>query len=176
MQGMRDCLSELVRRYNQPVSIVGWSLGGMFARMLASETPESIRQVITLASPFRLSSSSQSRAHRAFERYSHLHVKSVMLPTEENPPLAVPATAIYSRLDGIVPWRACLDTLGPQTENIAVYASHMGITHHPPAIYAVADRLAQPVDSWQAFRPPATMRLAFPTPVAAPHQSHLVAA
>ena len=163
--GIRDCLRELRERYDRPVSVIGWSLGGIFARQLARETPDSIRQVITLGSPFRLARTSQSRAHRVFERYSHLHISRATLPLErDDKPLRVPATSIYSRLDGIVAWQACLDDPGPRSENIAVIASHLGLGHHPATIYAVADRLAQPAGAWSPFRPPGVLRLAFPVP------------
>ena len=113
----------------------------------------------------RLARAGQSRAHAAFERYAHLHVESVALPLEVgSAPLTVPATSIYSRLDGIVAWQACLDDPGPRSENIAVLASHLGIGHHPAALYAVADRLSQPERSWAPFRPPAVLRPAFPRP------------
>lgn len=165
LEGMHRCVRELHQRYGQPVTLVGWSLGGIFARELARDEPDAVRQVITLASPFRLARSSQSRAHRAFERFSHLHTRPTTLPIEHDVhPLSVPATSIYSQLDGIVAWQACLDTPGPRTENIAVLSSHLGIGHHPAALYAVADRLAQQSGSWSPFRAPAALRLAFPHP------------
>lgn len=165
VEGMRRCVHELHRRYDRSITVVGWSLGGIFARELARETPDQIRQVITLASPFRMARTSQSRAHRAFERNSHLHVRRTTLPLEGDArPLRVPATSIYSRYDGIVAWQACLDRPGPRAENVAVVASHLGIGHHPGAVYAIADRLAQPEGSWSPFRPPALLRAAFPLP------------
>ena len=110
------------------------------ARDLARRTPDSVRQVITLGSPFRLAHGGQSRATKVFERYSHLHVEHRTLPLEsETTPLPVPSTSIYSHLDGIVHWSTCLDTPGEHCENIAVMASHLGLGHHPAAIYAIAD-------------------------------------
>ncbi|HST80619.1 MAG TPA: hypothetical protein VLL08_02635 [Kineosporiaceae bacterium] len=165
LEGMRARLTHLRWRYDRPVSLIGWSLGGIYARLLAREAPASVRQVITLASPFGMARRSQSRAHAAFERYSHLHVLPAELPVERGKAaLRVPATAIYSRLDGIVDWRACIERSGPRSENIAVTASHTGIGHHPATIYAVADRLAQPEGTWSPFRPPPPMRWLFPRP------------
>src|SRR3712207_8978393 len=62
-----------------------------------------------------------------------------------------PYTTLFrsSHQDGIVAWQACLDRLSPRSENIAVYASHLGMGHHPAVIYAVADRLAQPEGTWR---------------------------
>jgi pimeloyl-ACP methyl ester carboxylesterase len=177
VEGIRSCLRELHERYDRPVSLIGWSLGGIYARELARENPDSVRQVITLSSPFRMARTTQSHAHRVFQRYSHLHVEGTRLPLERNvKPLRVPATSIYSPLDGIVAWQACLDRPGPRSENIAVIASHLGIGHHPAAIYAVADRLAQPEGAWSPFRPPRVLCPAFPRPDEPPVEVSLAAA
>jgi pimeloyl-ACP methyl ester carboxylesterase len=104
------------------VSLVGWSLGGVFARELARRAPGLVRGVITLGSPFG---------------------------DREPPP--VPTTAIYSQSDGIVNWRDCVEAAGPRTENIAVVASHCGLGVHPLALLAIADRLAQPDGDWKPF-------------------------
>ncbi|MGK5111273.1 MULTISPECIES: esterase/lipase family protein [unclassified Geodermatophilus] len=165
VEGMRDRIDDLSDRYGRPVSLVGWSLGGIFARDLARRTPDSVRQVITLGSPFRLTRHSQSRASRVFDRYSYLHVEHRSLPLEpDGSPLPVPATSIYSHLDGIVHWQTCLDTPGERCENIAVLASHLGLGYHPAAIWAIADRLAQREGTWTPFRPPLFLRPVFPRP------------
>ena len=66
-------------------------------------------------------------------------------------PPPVPTTSIYSRTDGIVSWRCSLNEPGPLAENIEVHASHVGMGMNPLALYAVADRLAQPIGQWQSF-------------------------
>ena len=165
VKGMRDLVDHLADKHGKPVSLIGWSLGGIIARDLARRTPDSVRQVITLGSPFRLARNSQSRATKVFDRFSHLHVEHRTLPLEsENLPLLVPATSIYSHFDGIVHWQTCLDTPGERCENIAVMASHLGLGHHPASIWAVADRLAQPEGAWKPFKAPLFLRPAFPKP------------
>jgi pimeloyl-ACP methyl ester carboxylesterase len=165
MSGMRERLDELGDRYGRSVSLIGWSLGGIYARELARQSPDAVRQVVTLGSPFRLSRTDQSRAHWLYSRYSHLHVADWRLPLEhDREPLRVPATSIYSRCDGIVAWQACLDQPTTTTENIAVIGSHLGLGHNPAVVWAVADRLAQPEGQWAAFRPPTLLRYAFPAP------------
>jgi pimeloyl-ACP methyl ester carboxylesterase len=176
VNGTRDLLAHLSDKHQRPVSLIGWSLGGIFARDLARQSPESVRQVITLGSPFRLARNSQSRATKVFDRFSHLHVEHRTLPLEsESIPLTVPATSIYSHYDGIVHWQTCLNTPGERCENIAVMASHLGLGHHPASIWAVADRLAQREGAWTPFRAPRFLRPAFPKP-AEPEAADPVAA
>ena len=161
--GIRDLLDHLTDRTGKPVTVIGWSLGGIFARDLARRSPESVRQVITLGSPFRLARNSQSRATKVFDRFSHLHVEHRTLPLEsESIPLTMPATSIYSHFDGIVAWQACLDPPSPRSENIAVVGSHFGYGHNPAVVWAVADRLAQPLGAWTPFQPPRALRTLFP--------------
>lgn len=167
--GMAERLNGLHTRYDAPVSLIGWSLGGIFARALARRNPSAVRQVITLGSPFRLEDESHTHAGPSFKRYAHLHVEEPVLPVElEAEPLPVPATSIYSRYDGMVAWQACLNLPSEQAENIAVLSSHIGYGHHPAAVWAIADRLAQPLGSWAPFRPPAVLRPLFPRPACQP--------
>lgn len=161
--GLQTRLLDLRSRYDSAVSVIGWSLGGIYARTLARDAPTAVRQVITLGSPIRLAHERQSRARRAYDRYAHLHVLPRELPLESGATaLPVPATSIYSRYDGIVAWRACLDVPSARAENIAVVGSHLGFGYHPAVMWAVADRLAQPLGEWAPFRPPAALRPLYP--------------
>jgi alpha/beta superfamily hydrolase len=145
-------LDELFARYDgRKVSLVGWSLGGLYARQLAKRVPEKVRCVITLGSPFA-GSPSATHAWRAYEWASGSTIDTPSLLTEslaEAPP--VPTTSIFSRTDGICAWQTCVNAEGPEVENIEVNASHFGLGHHPAAVYAVADRLAQPEGTWKKF-------------------------
>jgi hypothetical protein len=161
--GLQNRLLDLHSRYGAAVSLIGWSLGGIYARTLARTAPTAVRQVITLGSPIHLAHQRQSRAGRAYNRYAHLHVVPRKLPPEsDGEPLPMPTTSIYSRYDGIVAWQACLDAPSPRAENIAVRSSHLGFGHHPAVIWAVADRLAQPLGQWEPFRPPPALRSLYP--------------
>ncbi|MBV9091197.1 MAG: alpha/beta hydrolase [Mycobacteriaceae bacterium] len=167
--GMAERLQTLNSRYGAAISVIGWSLGGIYARALARNTPDAVRQVLTMGSPFRLADERQSRASRVFNRYTNLHVRRTKLPAElDVEALPVPATSIYSRYDGIVAWQACLDPPSPRSENIAVIGSHFGYGHNPAVVYAVADRLAQPPGTWAPFSPPRGLRPLFPRPDTAP--------
>ena len=161
--GLQNRLLDLSSRYDSEVSVIGWSLGGIYARTLARDTPSAVRQVITMGSPIRLAHERQSRARRAYDRYAHLHVLPRELLLESGvDALPVPASSIYSRYDGIVAWQACLDMPSARAENIAVVGSHLGFGYHPAVVWAVADRLAQPPGEWAPFRPPAALRPLYP--------------
>lgn len=165
VEGLPRRVDELRDRYGTRVSVVGWSLGGVYARSVARQRPDSVRQVITLGSPIRLTHPAQTRASAFYLRHSHRHVPHDRLPPPEvtQPPLPVPATSVYSRWDGIVSWRACLEQPGIRRENVAVVGSHFGLGRHPAALWVVADRLAQPEGEWRPFRAPPPLRALFPS-------------
>ncbi len=166
IDGLAARFAALHEQHAQPISVVGWSLGGIFARELARRAPDQVRQVITLGSPFRIGDADRSAASGLYERLRPLHVQRPPLPPEDaRPPLQVPATSIYTRTDGIVRWWQCLESEGPRRENIAVRGSHSGLGFNPAAVYAVSDRLAQPADDWQPFSAPRWARRWYPRPV-----------
>jgi len=158
IQGIGERFFALRERYGRTVSLIGWSLGGIYARELARRFPADVRQVITLASPFR-----DVEAVNV-PRFLRERSRRRSIPEQETiraglgDPLEVPATAIYSRSDGIAAWQSCLEPQGPQSENIEVVSSHIGIGHHPIALLAIADRLAQPEGKWKPFTAPAGWR------------------
>jgi len=169
--GMTELLAELNARYDAPVSVIGWSLGGIFARNLARSYPSSVRQVITLGSPFAMRDQSETRSGWSYNRYGHLHAERHELPLAmECEPLPVPTTAIYSRCDGMVAWQTCMTPASGRAENIAVRSSHIGYGHNPPVVWAIGDRLAQLEGVWAPFRPPAALRSLFPRPDAPPER------
>ncbi len=166
VQGMGARLDDLRQRHGRTISVIGWSLGGVYAREMARRRPDDVRQVITLGSPIRMLNARQSRATRTYERFSKRHVEGLGRRVTQGPhqTVPVPATSIYSRLDGIVSWRACLDDVGPLSENVAVIGSHVGLGHNPAALWVIADRLAQPEGAWKPFVPPRGARRLFPRP------------
>jgi pimeloyl-ACP methyl ester carboxylesterase len=172
VDGMIAGLEQLYRFSGRRVSIVGWSLGGIYARWLARSRPNLVRQVITLASPFRMHDGDRGAAGVVWEEVEMMQdsdVDLVSVPESAQPPLRVPATSIYTRTDGVVRWRLCLDDTGPRAanpraENIEVYGTHIGIGFNPAALFAVLDRLAQPEDDWQPFRTPTMLRPLYPAP------------
>jgi pimeloyl-ACP methyl ester carboxylesterase len=164
LAGLRALLDDTADRHGAPVSLIGWSLGGIYARELAREHPDLVRAVITLGSPYRLTEPRQTYAHRVFDWLSPLHAPSDELPPPEHtrPAFPVPATSVYSRSDGIVHWQACVEPPGPRQENVEVASSHLGYGHNAAVQWLVADRLAQPADAWCPFEPPVALSRHYP--------------
>lgn len=162
--GLRHRLEYLHRRYGKPVSLLGWSLGGFYAREMAREAPELVRQVITLGTPFNGHPSSSNVAW-LFAKLTGQDVDANVADLLERmqTPLQVPTTSIFSQSDGVVAWQACLDHDDrAQAENIQVYGSHCGLGHNPLALLAIADRLSQPHGEWRPFDRSGVRRLMFP--------------
>jgi pimeloyl-ACP methyl ester carboxylesterase len=161
--GIDARVAELAERYQRKVSLIGWSLGGVFARESARRAPASVRQVITLGSPF----ANDPKASNAWQLYEALSGREVGdWPEREimKRPPPVPSTAIYSRTDGIVAWQGCLEQESPTTQNIEVEGSHSGLGHNPVVLYAIADRLALPEGEWWPFDRSGVRSLLYPDP------------
>ena len=149
----KENLSHTFATTGRKVSLVGWSLGGIYARELAKELPHMVRSVITLGTPFAGSHKS-TNLWRLYELVSGRSVEreasNYDLPTA--PP--VPTSSIYSRTDGVVAWQGSVQSANKatrQTENIEVLASHVGLGFNPSAWWAVANRLAQAEGQWTPF-------------------------
>jgi pimeloyl-ACP methyl ester carboxylesterase len=153
LETARRDLQDTYKRTGQKVSLIGWSLGGVYARELAKEFPDAVRCVITLGSPF----SGPPKATNAWRIYELASGHDIDAQHEQfdlhvAPP--VPTTSIYSRSDGIVAWKASMQDASyghERSENIEVVASHMGLGVNPSAWWAIADRLAQPERGWRPF-------------------------
>jgi pimeloyl-ACP methyl ester carboxylesterase len=151
-QGLDERLAHLFERHGRKVSLIGWSLGGIYARELARAHAERVRLVITLGAPFRdISATHAARLVPLRPGGRGLH-EAHDLRAALRRPLPVPSTSIYSRSDGIVHWQSCLEEEGPQRENVEVACSHTGMGFHPDVLAVVADRLAQPEGQWRPWR------------------------
>ena len=148
----------------RPISLIGWSLGGIFARFLAREAPQHFRQVITLGSPFRTRIGDKSAVSALWDSLAPLHDQAFLesFATDDRPPLHIPATSVYTRTDGIVSWRLCLETKSPIAENVEVFGSHSGMGFNSSVAYVIADRLSQPIGEWKRFRSPLMLRALYP--------------
>jgi len=128
------------------VSLVGWSLGGMYARAIAHRRSDDIRQVITLGTPFRVSAEDGGKGAIA-RMYMKLNPDASADPLMASGlarlPTPVPSTSIYSTRDGIVQWESCVEHCDARRENIRVHGSHCGMTYNPLILAIVAERLGQ---------------------------------
>jgi Palmitoyl protein thioesterase len=163
-EAMVDLVHELSDMHQRKVSLIGWSLGGLYARQLAKIMPERVRSVITLGSPFA-GHPRATNAWRVYEMASGRRAEEDHRfggSLSEPPP--VPTTAIFSRTDGICAWQGCMEKSSPIAESIEVESSHCGMGHHPAVVYAVADRLAQAEGEWKPFDRSGWRSLIYPDP------------
>ena len=154
--GAEKLLLQLNKDYGCNVSIIGQSLGGIYARELAKLNPEIVRQVITLGSPFNDPDGDASNVTELYKMLNpdqaskHSQFDEVEWDTAASPP--VPTTSIYSKSDGVCHWRACIQHGGhDQVENIEIFGSHTGMGVNAQVLFLIADRLSQRRKRWEPF-------------------------
>jgi pimeloyl-ACP methyl ester carboxylesterase len=162
-QALEQKIRHLHHVSGRKVSLVGWSLGGVFALYGAHQAPECVRQVITLGSPVSVGpegSQSPAFVKAMYRRIAHpmgpaVHVmqpRVKKLRERQLPP--VPTSCLYTLSDGVVPpQEATIDGDPALHENIRVTGSHSGLGFNPMVLAIVAERLAQPEDAWRPFKP-----------------------
>jgi pimeloyl-ACP methyl ester carboxylesterase len=158
-------LDEIHAKTEMKVSLIGWSLGGAFARMLSRRRPDLVRQIISLGSPITGSPKS-TNAWRAYQyingqKIDDPKIAEQMAEGHNVPP--VPSTAIFSKNDGIVAWQNSREPKANTTDNIEVRGSHCGLGANPAVMWAIADRLALPEDGWKPFERTGARSLVYPS-------------
>jgi pimeloyl-ACP methyl ester carboxylesterase len=149
-KAMLATIDRLHAKSGRKISLIGQSLGGAYARLLAAQRPDAVRSVITLGSPVK----GHPRSSNAWRVYEFTSGKSSVDPQRWKQVTSkprVPTTSIYSRSDGVVAWQSSVEASSPITESIEVVSSHIGMAVHPLILYAIADRLAQPEGAWRPF-------------------------
>lgn len=153
IQNLQKLIHRTAIDTGKKVSLVGWSLGGVYARYISHTMPEYIRQIITLGTPFAKTMSA-GVTKTLYEMLNRQKVK------DHHPdiihriakPVPVPATSIYSKLDAVVAWECSVcPTPNHNHEHVEIQSSHCGLTHNPAALYTIADRLALPENRWSPF-------------------------
>lgn len=147
---LQEQLDKVYRRHGQKVAVVGYSLGGVYARELARANPGKVSQVVTLGAPFGLrddAGQSNARVQRIQNYYN-------AGGTTENPALAppVPTVSVYSRNDGLVPWQAS-QSAGKGAQNIEVRQGHLTMPFNREVAAVVLNRMTP-----EAETSPATCR------------------
>lgn len=178
---MKSCAEQLRKVHletGQKVSLVGWSLGGLYARELAKDMPHQVRCVITLATPFKGAPDS-TNARWIYEMLSGMRIDEHPLTEGLERTPDVPTTSIYSKTDGVVDWTACLNDLstvksglqlvqggsgglphaapskaGVLAENIEVSSSHFGMVVNPSVLSLVVNRLSEDPADWARYKLP----------------------
>lgn len=165
LAGLDQRLHELHDREGRSVSVVGVSLGGIYARHLGREHPGKVRQVITVGTPFRFGSDAKSTlVQRTWDgrvdSFDPAFLAEMYQEEEHKRPLDVPVTSIFSRSDDVVAWKYSLNAKGTRSENIEVRgATHLGLLIHPGVHLALHDRVRQVEGTWSRFRPPTAARM-----------------
>lgn len=162
VSGVDALLVEMFDRYRQPISIVGWSLGGVFGRLLALNRPELVSQVITLGSPIRLDRE-RTNVHGLFELMEAWWKFPASPKKLDIDRIPVPSTAVWTRGDGVVPGSSCRQTPGPTAESVEVRGSHCGLVYNSAVLRLLADRFAQPEGTWEPFVPPPGRQRLYPS-------------
>ena len=138
----RESMEPLIEAGNGRVSLIGHSLGGIYAREIARSDPEQVQQVITLGSPFGKGRRNASHVNRL---YQQLNPRPNDRENDDNlaTPPPVPTTAIYTKADGVVNWRTSLQSGdNHQVHNIEVLGSHIGLNLNALVWYWIAKKLA----------------------------------
>lgn len=134
----------LVEETGRPVSLVGWSLGGVIAREVARQHPEAVRRVVTYGTPV-VGGPRFTAVARAYGPEASIAAETVARRLDAESPIRVPLTAVFTRRDGIVAWEACIDRVSPSVEHVEVGSTHIGMGLDPDVWQVVADRLATEV-------------------------------
>jgi pimeloyl-ACP methyl ester carboxylesterase len=131
----------LAQDSGQRVALVGWSLGGVIAREIARELPDTVSCVITYGSPI-IGGPVYTAAASAYSDTQRQTIVRRIDERERERPITRPIAAVFSRIDGIVDWRACIDRLSPRVVHYEVDSTHLSMGIDPTVWRVVLDTLA----------------------------------
>lgn len=133
-------LEHIHTAYGQPVVLVGWSLGGIFARELAKRRPELVGRVISMGSPFS-GTPYGNNVWRLYHLVTGHRVDSPPIKARLSDKPPVETVALWSPRDGIVSPRCAAGLPGERDRAVALRCSHLGFSNSPRAIRAVLEEL-----------------------------------
>ncbi len=135
-------IDEIHKKYNTKITLIGWSMGGIYVRELAKQRPELFTQIITLGAPFS-DVEAPNNAKWLVEKLNDIERIDPVWFEQIPIPAPIPTTAIYSKQDGIVPWAACLEQIEDEKhENIEVKGPHWAFGMNVQVLKLVAEKLA----------------------------------
>jgi pimeloyl-ACP methyl ester carboxylesterase len=143
LEALETRLAQVCKDNGGPVALVGWSLGGLYARELAKIHPDLITKVITMGSPF----SGSPRSNNIWRLYSVIAGHSVDTPpidTDTSQKPEVETIAFWSPNDGAIGPRSAAGKPGERDRAVALRCTHSGFTYDPKAILAVLKELDRP--------------------------------
>jgi len=149
-------LIQIYNRHQARVNIIGWSLGGIYARKIAADHAELTKQLITLGSPY------QDLNAPSWASYTVQYLwgsRELIFPEEHREwidhlgnPRPVPTTSIYSKQDGIVPWPCCIEDVEDELhQNIEVKSSHTSMIANLDVLKICVDRVKTDVKDWKHY-------------------------
>lgn len=149
---LSDQVEKLYTEAGQPITIIGWSLGGMYARLLATKFPEKIRQIILIATPFN-GINTLGNAEWWFSlvyRGAKVGEISKELLDKLAKPIAIPTTCIYSKDDKLVAWETCIESVEDEAhQNIEVSGDHIQLVFDKEVLPIILDRLTFQKENWE---------------------------
>ncbi|CAM3508279.1 alpha/beta hydrolase [Polaromonas hydrogenivorans] len=145
--------AEMLRRHRSTATLIGWSLGGIYAREVAKLLASQVRQVITIGTPFN-AQADHTNVGWLFSLMSSASAAAIdpVLSQRLRTPPPLPTTSIYSRSDGLVAWQTCCHAnVSTPVQDIEIDGSHIGMGWNPAVFNIVADRLGQQPANWQPY-------------------------
>jgi len=144
VEDFRDEVADLAAAARQPVSLIGWSLGGVIVRETARLEPTNVREVITMGSPI-VGGPKYTAVSGYYARRFEIDLDELEAEIEERARLGLtqPVTSIYSKGDGVVDWRASIDAYNAHARNIEVVGSHFSLGLNAQVWRLVAKTLAE---------------------------------
>lgn len=147
-------VTELLCGHDQPATLIGWSLGGLYAREIGKLMAPHVRQVITIATPFNADADHTNLGWLLPLMSGSPWALDPRLSERLRTPPPVRTTSIYSRSDGVVAWQTCRHQRRSHlVEDIEIDGSHIGMGWNREVLAAVADRLQQPPGPWRRYVP-----------------------
>jgi hypothetical protein len=144
--------SDLVRRHGSSATLIGWSLGGIYAREVGKLLASQVRQVITIGTPFNAEADHTNVGWLCSLMSSAPAAIDPVLSKRLRTPPPLPTTSIYSRSDGLVAWETCCHAKpSSQVQDIEIEGSHIGMGWNPAVFNIVADRLGQQPANWLPY-------------------------